>query len=51
METKGAHLSGGDALHRLYQPGVWRAIHLLLSFLSVHARENERADVCDLTLQ
>ena len=29
-ETKGAHLSGGDALNRLYQLGIWRAILLRL---------------------
>ena len=38
VETQGAHVSGGDALHRLYQPGIWRAIHLVFH-LSVHAFE------------
>lgn len=39
METLGAHLSGGDALHRLYQPGIWLAIHLPFHSSVRHAFE------------
>ena len=45
MEAKGAHVSGGDALHKLYQPVLWRAIHLKFFLLSVHAFEKERMEV------
>ena len=39
MKTLGAQLSGGDALHRLYQPGIWLAIHLPFHLSVRHAFE------------